>query len=257
MTVYLDLVMVLNFLVDFLLLMGANRLSGCPSGIPRCCLAAAAGGVYAGVCMLPGFTFLGNTFWRIVILSSMAVMGFGLDRSAVQRGILFVFLSMALGGVAMGMNGPSSFTLILAALALAVMCLWGFRGRLRGQNFVPVELKLNGQTYRLTALCDTGNTLKDPITGHQTLIVGADVAQRAVGLTPRQLNDPIGTVASGCVSGLRLIPYRAVGRPNGMLLACSFDEVKIDGKIAGRVVAFAPDNIDSSGVYQALTGGAL
>ena len=59
MAVYLDLVVLLNFLVDALLLMGANRLTGHPPGWKRVALAAAIGGVYAGVCMLPECRFLG------------------------------------------------------------------------------------------------------------------------------------------------------------------------------------------------------
>ena len=43
MAVYLDLVIILNFLVDLLLLLGANRLSGYPSAIVRCAVSAAIG----------------------------------------------------------------------------------------------------------------------------------------------------------------------------------------------------------------------
>lgn len=255
MTVYMDLVVILNFSVDLLLLLGTNRLCGYPSGILRCCLASAVGSMYAGVCMLQGFSFLGNTLWRIVFLSIMAVIAFGWNQSALRRGVVFVFLSMAMGGIAMGMNQNSFFSLILAAFGITVMCLVGFRGKIGGQRFATVELVVNGQKYRLTALRDTGNTLKDPVTGQQVLIVGADVAQRVMGVSTQQLSDPITTAASGCISGLRLIPYRAVGQPCGMLLAYCFDEVRIDGKLTGKLVAFAPDRIGSDGAYQALTGG--
>ena len=61
MAVYLDLVMLLNFLVDYLLLLGTNRLSGSPMTPGRCALAAVLGSVYAGACLLPGFRFLGNS----------------------------------------------------------------------------------------------------------------------------------------------------------------------------------------------------
>ena len=71
-TVYLDLVMLLNFLVDFLLLLGTNRLSGFPAAPGRCALAAVFGSIYAGCCLLPGFRFLGNFLWRCVSLCLMA-----------------------------------------------------------------------------------------------------------------------------------------------------------------------------------------
>ena len=45
MAVYLDLVMLLNFLVDYLLLLGTNRLSGSPMTPGRCALAAVLGSV--------------------------------------------------------------------------------------------------------------------------------------------------------------------------------------------------------------------
>ena len=60
MTVYLDVVMMLNFLVDLLLLLGAGRLCGMKVKLRRALLAAAVGGVYAGFCLLSGFSFLGN-----------------------------------------------------------------------------------------------------------------------------------------------------------------------------------------------------
>ena len=59
--IYLDVVMGINFLVDFLLLMGTNRLAGFPSDKKRLFLASFLGAVYSGVCLLPGFRFLSNT----------------------------------------------------------------------------------------------------------------------------------------------------------------------------------------------------
>ena len=48
--VYGDVVMALNFLVDFLLLMGTDRLAGFPAAAGRCALAAGLGAVYSGAC---------------------------------------------------------------------------------------------------------------------------------------------------------------------------------------------------------------
>ena len=54
MEVYLDILMLLNFLVDFLLLTGTNRLAGFPPGAGRAALAAALGAegdtVVSGLC---------------------------------------------------------------------------------------------------------------------------------------------------------------------------------------------------------------
>ena len=94
MVIYADVVMLLNFAVDFLLLLGTNRLTGYPPTLKRLSLAATLGGLYGGMCILPGFAFLGNTAWRLVFLGLMALIAFGCNESALRRGVLFVFLSM-------------------------------------------------------------------------------------------------------------------------------------------------------------------
>ena len=253
MLVYLDVVVFLNFLVDFLLLLGTNRLCGHPTKPGRIALAAAVGGIYGGCCLLPGFAFLSNTLWRIVSLGCMALIAFGISVSALRRGIVFVLLSMALGGVALGLGGISFWKLALSALCVCLLCVIGFRGKIRQERLVPVELIHEGKKVRLTALQDTGNTLQDPITGKPVLVVGADVAELLIGLSQSQLQKPAESV--GAIPGLRLIPYRAVGKENGLLLALRISQVKVGRWQGSGLVAFAPEGLCSEGTYQALTGG--
>lgn len=253
MTVYLDLVILLNFLVDFLLLLGTNRLAGYPPGALRAAGAAGLGGIYGGACLLPEFSFLGNTFWRLVSLALMSWIAFGCSRSSLRRGVLFSFLSMALGGVAMGLEG-GFWSLVAAAGCLCLMCALGFRGQAGGKHFVPVRIVREEKEVRLVALQDTGNTLRDPITGQPVLVVGADIAHKLTGLAPEQLKCPLEAV--GSVPGLRLIPYRTVGNPEGLLLALRIADVTVGKRKSSRLVAFAPEKLSKDGDYQGLTGGA-
>lgn len=255
MRIYLDLVAVLNFLVDGLLLLGTNRLCGFPPGIKRCALASAVGSVYAAGCMLPGFGFLGNTFWRLVCLAAMGVIAFGWSISALRRTLVFVLLAMALGGIALGIGGGSFAALLLGAVLVWLLCTAGFRGGIGQRSFAAVRLSYRGKTMELTALRDTGNTLRDPVSGEAVLVLGADAAKNLVGLDSGMLASPVETLVSRKIPGLRLLPYRTVGQGNGMLLALRLDSVRIDGKPAGTLVAFAPRGLDSEGSYQALAGG--
>ncbi len=257
MVVYADLVVLLNFLVDLFLLAGTSRLAGYRVNWKRTALAAAIGGLYAGICILPRFRFLGNTLWRLVSLGALSVVCFGWSPSALRRGILFSLLSMALGGVALVMNEGGFLGLSLSAAVVFVLCYVGFRGKAGQAEYVAVSITCRGKTHSLTALRDTGNSLTDPVTGQKVLIVGADAAWDILGLTSGQLRDPIGTVSQGIVPGLRLIPYRAVGKPTGMLLGIKVDRVVIDGQAAGSVIAFAPEKFSGEKAYQALAGGVL
>lgn len=247
---YLDLLMLLNFLVDFLLLVGTNRLSGHSAAAKRAALAAIPGGLYGGLCMLPGLTFLSGTVWRIASLGLMAAIAFGCNRDSIRRGILFVLLSMALGGVAIGMESGSFGTLVLSAAVVCGMCLWGFRGSF-GEEYVSVEI----EGVKLTALRDTGNTLKDPVTGESVLVVSPQIGKNLLGLTQQELENPV--LAMGKVPGLRLIPYHAVGTGGGLLAAKRFENVKIGKRKTGCLVAFAPNELGQGKPYDALTGGVI
>ena len=256
-SVYLDLVIALNFLVDFLLFLGVNRLSGFPSGWKRAGLASALGALYSGICLLPGFHFLMNTLWRLVFLALMSVLAFGWNRSTVKRGGLFLLLTMAMGGAAMGFGEGNFFLLILAAGGITLLCRIGFGNRVLGQEYVALRICHEQRWVSLIALRDSGNTLSDPITGEQVLVVGADVAQKLLGLTPTQLQAPLETLAQRPVPGLRLIPYHSVGRSGGMLLAARFPQVYIGSKRIGALIAFAPEVVGEGDCYQALAGGAF
>ncbi len=257
MEVYLDLVMILNFLVDFLLLLGTNRLSGFPMAAKRCALAALLGSIYSGGCMLPGFRFLGNTLWRTVSLCLMAVTAFGWDRSALKRGGVFVLLSMALGGVALSVGKGDFIALILAAGVVFLLCRLSFGETMGGQEYVPITLDYGGRSASVIALRDSGNTLRDPITGEQVLILSGDIAQKLTGLSREQLKNPLETLAGRSVPGLRLIPYQAVGQGGSMLLALRFDNVKVGSQQRSAIVAFAPEGLGKGQLFQALTGGAI
>lgn len=256
MVVYLDLVVLLNFLVDGLLLLGANRLSGHEPGLKRCALAGALGGVYAGLCMLPYCRFMGNLLWRMISLGTMAVIAFGWNLSALRRGAIFVLLSMALGGMALGVGQGNFGSLVLAAGGVAFLCAMGIRSPLGMEKFQSVELHWKDEKIKLTALVDTGNTLRDPVTGGSVLVVGMDVGSR-LGISREMIRDPITALTKQNMPGARLVPYRAVGKPGGMLLLLKFDRVLLGGKEISPMVAFAPEEIGRSDGYQALAGGVL
>ena len=255
MAVYLDLVMVLNFLVDFLLLLGTNRLSGFPAQGWRCAGGALLGAVYSGACLLPGFRFLGNLLWRWVSLGLMGVMAFGANAGAVKRTGVFLLLSMAMGGIALSLGRGDLLSLVLCAGFCLALSILSFGGRVGGREYLPLKITHEGRCASLIALKDTGNALRDPITGEQVLILSAEAACRLTGLTRQQLKQPMETLMARPIPGLRLMPYRSVGNPGGFLLAKRFPEVTLGGRTRSTLVAFAGDGLGTGEIYQALTGG--
>lgn len=246
-------VILLNFIVEFLLLLGGGRLIGAPAGIIRCLMGAAAGALHSGLCLMPGLHFLGNPLWRAVSIGGMALIAYGLQRSTLRRGAVFAILSLALGGIAAGLGDGGLFSWLAAAAGLGLLCLLGFRGKMQGGKFVPVEISSGDTKVHLTAMQDTGNTLCDPVTGRSVLVIDAEAASKLTGLSREQLQKPVETI--GAIPGLRLVPYRAIGKESGLLLARKYQNVQIGNWKGSSLVAFAPEGL--GGDYEALTGGAV
>ena len=254
MTAYTDVVMLLNFLVDWLLLMGINRLCGRPLSAGRALLGGILGGLYAGACMRPELVFLGSFLWRMVFLFLMALLAYGFHFDSLRRGTVFVLLNMAMGGIVYCLGTDSLWSIVGAAGLLGFLCVLGFRGRIGAAPYVNVEITYKGKNLKLTALQDTGNSLCDPVTGGPVLVVDSATAVLLTGLSPDQISKPVETM--GTIPGLRLIPYRSVGTENGLMLGLRLQDVKIGSWKGSRVVAFAPGRLSREGEYQALTGGA-
>ena len=247
-------VFLLNFLIDVFLLLAAARLCGYPAKLYRAVLAGLLGGVYGASCLLSGFSFLGNTLWYVVSMGLVAMAAYGISIAAARQTLVFALLSFALGGAAMGFDKGGLAGTISAVVVISLLCFFGFRGRFGSARYLPVELSYGDKHICITALQDTGNMLRDPITGRQVLVVGADVAERLIGLTRQQLSTPVESVVA--LPGLRLIPYRSVGS-NSFLLAIRLRKVKIGAWQGSTLVAFAPDFLSPEDAYQGLTGGVV
>ena len=241
------LAVVIRMTVDYLLLMMANRIAHRQTGTLRLLMAALLGAVHAGICLKTGL--MQNLLWRLLICGMMGMISYELDRGFIERILLFSLLRFCVDGMVSGTGGGKE---LIWAVVLGGICLYGMRDQMGLRQIVQVELTHRGNTVKLNALRDTGNTLRDPITGKSVLVVDANIADQLTGLTLRQISEPVETM--GKVPGMRLIPYRAVGNAQGLMLALPVKRSKIGGRKGSTLVAFAPQILDESGKYQALLG---
>ncbi len=231
-------VMLMTTVVDILLLLAAGLLQEREIHYGRAIL----GGLVSGV--LAAAAISGALIWRIAGMWIGVIVASGLSWDAIGKGFIFMGLQIFVLALTRGHWTAT----ILGFVGILILCILSGRGA----NLIPVELSYMGKTLRITALRDTGNQLRDPITGRQVLIVDADIAGELTGLSPAALEDPVKTM--GAIPGLRLIPYRTVGN-TGFLLALKLSNVKIGNRHGNTVVAFSPLVLGSK--YQALTGGTV
>lgn len=279
MVVYLDVVLLLNGVLDYLLLMVCGSVTASPIRRTRAALAGGLGGIYAAVSLVPGFSFLGNLLWQMVFAALLCLTAFGPGRCLLRQSVVLWLLAAAFSGIVLLMTElfsapaalvgsrvyyPVSFgVLVLTAGGAYSLMRWGL-GRLRhhGGDVVQVEIIQNGRKAVLNALRDTGNTLRDPVSGCQVLVADWTVLRRLLPETElerTQFSNPVllmewlrQTVPD---MHTRLIPYKTVGVEHGMLLAMRPQEVKISGKREMLLLAFSPVPVSDGGGYEALLGG--
>ncbi len=283
--VYLDTLFLLNTLMDYLLLLAAARLAGEQLRRGRMGIGALLGGVYAGAAVLPGFGFLSRPIWQLGCALVMVLVGLGASRRLLRQTVIFFALAFAFGGgilaisllggdglpfgLVPGVNLDVKVILLSGAVCYVVLTLAlsrvGCHGEGRGE-LVRVCLRLQERQVHLTALRDTGNTLTDPATGRAVLVAQGDSVS---GLFPEggrpgqeQLLHPADSIRQleqGALRGrVRLLPYRAVGVPCGMLLAVRVDSVHVNGVDRGSaLVALSPTPVSDGGAYRALVGSTF
>ena len=96
--VYIDSLFLLNLIVDYLLLLGAARLSGAVLCRPRMALGAVLGAAYACAVFLPGLGFLTHPAVELSIAVAMALIAYGGGQRLLRSFLAFLALSCALGG---------------------------------------------------------------------------------------------------------------------------------------------------------------
>ena len=273
--IYLDLLVLLNFVANYLLLLVTARMSGAVIRRWLLALSAGLGAAYAALPFL-GAAWLGHPACKIACGVLMVLIAFGSGRGLLRVTLIFYGASAALGGMvwAAELLGGHGLTLengvlyswvdIRLLLLLLILCygvLTAVSGRIfrhRRQELVEVSVTKGVHTIRLTALVDTGNTLTDPAT-NRPVLVAEGAACRALLPLELPLEKPVEALVllnGAGETGYRLIPYHAVGVKSGLLLALRADRVTV-GKTArhGVLVALSPTPVSDGGGYQALIGG--
>lgn len=284
MTVYADCLFLLNFIINYLLLLGSAYLGGAPAARGRLAAASALGSGYAVAAVVPGMTGLSCLLVKALVMAGMILLAFGWKRRSLQQGALFLGLSFAFGGVAMAvaqvmgsglllLNGAAYYSLSAKALVLtagaayaAAWLLFSRAAEHKGGDLVPVSARLGEKTVQFRALRDTGNTLRDPLTNQPVLVAewqllrelippeGRAAVSRETAARPAELFQQLRVLTPQVKC--RLIPYRAVGVAGGLMLAVQCDAVQLGKRPAGRMlVAFSSTAVSDGGGYSALMGG--
>lgn len=278
MVVYLDVLFAVNALMDGATLLAAAALGGVRAGRIRLLLAAALGGGYAVLAaVVPIFAVL-----PLRVLAGIGLCGvaFGGKPAFGRVCALYFVVAASFAGLAAALGAATGRRLLFGAgyyfsipfrvLLLAAAAGYALSGvLLRGdalhgplrREVERLTIRFDGREREVRLLHDTGNSLVEPVSGRPALVLGREAANCLLGAEIRQAWAGA-TDAAACLAALPpetasrfgLLPYRAVGTENGLLLYFRPDSVqRADGTALDCVCAIGPDGI-GQGAYDGLIG---
>jgi len=245
---YADLAFLLNAGLDYLTLCCTVRLFGLPLRQLRLTLAAAAGGLYAVLVMLPGGGWLGSVAGKALMALGMVWVVFGREGYFWRHYLLYLAVSCTLSGAAVGVeaillttDSPWVVFLLSGLFCAFVLAVVFFRGAAAAPGLVRAEIGLDGRKVGVTLLRDTGNTLRDPESGQVVCVVWAQA------LSP--------LLADRCPD-VHTVPYQSLGESNGTLSVFYCDTLKVGGRTWRRYpIGLAPAPLSDGGGFVGLWGG--
>lgn len=280
--VYLDSFLLINFTLNYLLLLASGKLAGERIRRWRFALAALFGAVYAAFTFFPTLAFSLHPVYKLTVALLMMLISFGRTRRLLRISAIFLAISCAFcGGIyAIEFLKGSSYMkdgivyssldmkglLMSAVFCYGVLALFFRRSAIHQVTegeLRKVSFYLNGKVVELTAFQDSGNTLQDPVTGQQIIVVEGIRLERlfppGLRINQEAIASPIKTMErlgrEGSPVKFRLLPYRTVGIDCGMLLAVRVDRIVVEGlEYKNQLVALSPTPLSDGGGYCALMG---
>ena len=271
----------LNWAIDTTLLACSAQLCGERLRWGRLAASGLLGGVYAVAAVLPGAGFLRLAAVEVCAAGLICLAAFGASGRLFRLTAFFFALAACFAGIVFavtqtvgtgllrlpggGVYPVNAAGLLAVAAVLLALCRLLFSGFAQHTRREVRELTLSlcGRTLSLRALLDTGNTLKDPLTNEpvlvanwtaaQTLLPGVSLCEADFHHAPELLQR---LSRQAPEVKCRLIPYRAVGVREGLLLAVRCTVQEKGGDRQKALAAFSPTPV-SGGEFEALTGGRI
>ena len=260
--VYIDSLLFFELVSDCTLLWAAGKLCSARRRKLRLLGAGGLGAAYALLAVLwPPAACLPA---KAAALGAMLLLAYGGEKGLGRIAMAFLAMCAVYAGAASAVvwtAGKASLRALVFALGLSLgICALPFRfSGMRGGR-ARVELVCGERRVELLALRDTGNRLREPISGDPALV--AEEAALIPLLEP-ELRDTLRRTAglpaperlSALGPGFRLLPYRTLDGA-GLLLAFRPEKARVDGTLCpGLWAALSPGPLRPGNGCSALLGG--
>lgn len=251
--VYVDVYFVENVMLDMLILLSVGLFLGKRLVLWRIIASSVLGGAGAVLILWAGL-YYGIAYILSVFALDMAMcllLFFDLKQMPIQviyfHGLGFAYTKIGSCIAALGI-GRFERLAASALFAAAVLFISAYKKRLAKKRLYQVRIVEGGKQLDFQALFDTGNSLTDPYTGKPVSII--------------EENEDILSWLHTKPQKYRIIPFRSIGKENGILEGTEVEELIICSKEGQKVekdavIALYKGRLSGDGSFQMILNQGL
>ena len=259
MTIYVDVVLIENLIMNYIILFATDIILKNKSKFWRLLLASLIGAIYTVISYISNLKIYSNVILKMILSIIIVYVAFNPQnmKKMCKSLLIFYLTSLVFGGAAFALiyivkpqetflkNGLflgtySLKTILLSAILAFLIIITAFtvvKNKLSKKDmFCNIKVKLNNKEIEVKAMLDTGNLLKEPITNIPVIVIEHTLLYECI---PKQILNNIDDILGGDFSKisdeikqkymtkLKFIPFSSLGKQNGMLLGIKPDYVII------------------------------
>ena len=254
----------------------------------RIILASLLGAVYAVLAYAEIFPMYASLITKTILSICMTYIAFNPKKikGLIKELIVFYLVSFALGGCAFALLyivRPQDIFMkdgvYIGTYPLKIALLGGIVGFIityiafkivktritKNEIIYKAVINISGKQLEINVLLDTGNMLKDPISGDSVIMIEKN---KLNSIFPEKILNNIDKILGGDLESaesleyrkrLRFIPFTSVGKQNGMLLGIKADFITIITDVEEiinkrAIIGIYEKTFSKSGKYSGLIG---
>lgn len=247
---YIDVLFLVNFMMDYLLLLLLKKMLKCTATHGSILLGAALGSFLTCIIVILPISYAVLKFILFHMIVNVFMIRAGLKiknmRVFVKAYFLLYIGSFLLGGVLQALRQYVRVGSLFFAIAVGgyfvVSKIWDYITYVQriNQYQCRVDLYLGEKTCHVKGMIDTGNGLRDPHSNQPVSILDRGVARQFLGEEK--------------LSQVRYIPFHSIGKKEGVLLAMQIDRMCVHGEkdlwLEKPLIGISEDSISAEGEYQ-------
>lgn len=275
-SVYIDILFFVNLMINTIILMASAVILRIKYSCARVFAGAAVGALYACVIFFPKIHIIYTFAARASAAALICFIAFAPKgvRQCVKQTVVFYITTAVFGVISLALlyftdigirlggvisNGVFYFNIPITYLVLSCAVAYAsisaadkfFRKRAL-RSYTDITVFMGGKSVELKALVDTGNMLRDPLSGKTVMIAEAKVMAPLFEFDIGALSDGEGEYMS-LPPGFRLIPFSSIGKSSGILVAFVPEKIIINNSERTNIIAAVYNStLSKSREYNAL-----